>query len=213
MEIDKKALGQRIKTIRQSKGLTLEEFGKFFDNASKGVVSNWEKGTNIPNNARLKMIAQFGEKSVNELLYGSASEYEKRLIYEILTEIKNLAADNETVDLVYNRLPSRKYQSADIYNLDAGALYKRYKDFFDRLLDDTIIFDNEGLIDYSIDYIKKMKNNLEVNFKSSYESNFESSKNTFNNIQNILDTTIENISELKETPNSEFIDFDDKYPN
>ena len=213
MEIDKKALGQRIKTIRQSKGLTLEEFGKFFDNASKGVVSNWEKGTNIPNNARLKMIAQFGEKSVNELLYGSAVEYEKRLIYEILTEIKNLAADNETVDFVYNRLPSRKYQSADIYNLDAGALYKRYEDFFDRLLDDTIIFDNEGLVDYSIDYIKKMKNNLEVNFKSSHESNFESSKTTFNNIQHILDTTIENISELKETPNSEFIDFDDKYPN
>lgn len=74
MNIDKKALGQRIKSIRQSKGLTMEEFGKFFDNASKGVISNWEKGSNIPNNARIKMIAQFGGITVNELLYGPIRE-------------------------------------------------------------------------------------------------------------------------------------------
>ena len=67
MNIDKKALGQRIKSIRQDKGLTMEEFGKFFDNASKGVISNWEKGSNIPNNTRLKMIAQFGGRAIYSL--------------------------------------------------------------------------------------------------------------------------------------------------
>ena len=42
MDIDKKALGQRIKSVRKAKGLTLEEFGKLFDSpASRGVVSNW----------------------------------------------------------------------------------------------------------------------------------------------------------------------------
>jgi len=82
MNIDKKALGQRIKSIRQDKGLTMEEFGKFFDNASKGVISNWEKGSNIPNNARLKMIAQFGGISVDELLYGDFKSRIKKILLD-----------------------------------------------------------------------------------------------------------------------------------
>lgn len=90
MNIDKKALGQRIKSIRQAKGLTMEEFGKFFDNASKGVISNWEKGSNIPNNARLKMIAQFGGISVDELLYGNVE-----------ARIKNILLDKPGVDERY----------------------------------------------------------------------------------------------------------------
>lgn len=208
MEIDKKALGQRIKSIRQSKGLTMEQFGKFFDNASKGVVSNWEKGSNIPNNARLKMIAQFAEISVNELLYGSKEAYEKKLIYEIITKIKKLSADDEIVNAVYNRLPTRIYWGTDTYSLDADSMYKFHKDFFDKFLADTIVFNNWGLVDYSIGYIKKVKNSLEVNFKSSYESEFENSKKTYNAIQEILDTTIENIANLKDVPNSITLDFD-----
>jgi len=82
MNIDKKALGQRIKSIRQDKGLTMEEFGKFFDNASKGVISNWEKGSNIPNNTRLKMIAQFGGISVDELLYGDYKARIKKILLD-----------------------------------------------------------------------------------------------------------------------------------
>ena len=82
MNIDKKALGQRIKSIRQDKGLTMEEFGKFFDNASKGVISNWEKGSNIPNNTRLKMIAQFGGISVDELLYGDYQARIKKILLD-----------------------------------------------------------------------------------------------------------------------------------
>ncbi|MCI3029775.1 helix-turn-helix domain-containing protein [Desemzia sp. C1] len=69
MEIDKKAVGLRIKSIRISNGLTLEEFGKLFD-ASKGNVSLWEKGSSIPNNERLKQISRLGHISVDTLLYG-----------------------------------------------------------------------------------------------------------------------------------------------
>ena len=45
--IDKKALGLRIRAIRQEKGMTLEEFGKLFG-AGKGLVSRWENGLSIP---------------------------------------------------------------------------------------------------------------------------------------------------------------------
>lgn len=70
MKINKQLLGVRIQSIRQSKGLTMEEFGKIFG-ASKGVISNWESGRNIPNNDRLKRIAEFGNVTVPYLLYGS----------------------------------------------------------------------------------------------------------------------------------------------
>lgn len=44
IEINKEAVGIRIKQIRLEKGLTLEEFGKLVDNASKSIVSKWERG-------------------------------------------------------------------------------------------------------------------------------------------------------------------------
>lgn len=89
MEINKKNVGMRIKSIRKEKGLTLEEFGKFIDKASKGLVGNWERGDNLPNNARLKMIAQFGEISVNELLHGDFKSFCFNLFDETILEMKN----------------------------------------------------------------------------------------------------------------------------
>lgn len=70
-EIDKIAVGERIKQIRLEMGYTLEEFGELFNPiASKGVVSKWEKGRNLPNKKRLSDIAFQGQISVDELLHG-----------------------------------------------------------------------------------------------------------------------------------------------
>jgi len=46
----------------------MNDFGKLIDNASKGMVNNWEKGVNLPNKNRLKLIADFANISVEELL-------------------------------------------------------------------------------------------------------------------------------------------------
>lgn len=101
MEINPIEVGNRIKNIRKSKGLTLEEFGKFFENADKSLVSKWERGKAIPNNSRLKMIAQFGDISVNELLYGSRDE---QIYYLVNTEfneyVKKIKEEAEKVDNV-----------------------------------------------------------------------------------------------------------------
>lgn len=113
MNIDKKTLGQRIKSIRQSKGLTMEEFGKFFDNASKGVISNWEKGSNIPNNARLKMIAQFGGISVNELLYGDFKSFCFNLFDETIAELKE--NDPGFDDSTFNEGIAKEYFFKEMY--------------------------------------------------------------------------------------------------
>ena len=62
-------VGERIKSIRQSFGLSMSEFGQLFNPlASKGVVSKWENGRYLPNNTRLKRIAELGHISVDELI-------------------------------------------------------------------------------------------------------------------------------------------------
>lgn len=88
MNIDSQ-VGFRIKNIRQTNGLTLEQFGKLFG-ASKGNVSLWEKGSSLPSNERIKKIAQVGNMSVEELLYG-----EKTISNSELELIKKLTKENE----------------------------------------------------------------------------------------------------------------------
>lgn len=75
--INKKAVGARIKSIRLASGMTLEEFGKLFG-ASKGSVQGWEKGRNLTNKRRIKSIAAMANISVQDLLHGV-----KRYMYVI----------------------------------------------------------------------------------------------------------------------------------
>nr|DAF27049.1 MAG TPA: helix-turn-helix domain protein [Caudoviricetes sp.] len=75
--INKECVGARIREIRLSKGMTLEEFGKLFE-ASKGSAQGWEVGRNTPNPGRLKKIAEFANISVQDLLHGV-----KRYMYVI----------------------------------------------------------------------------------------------------------------------------------
>ena len=62
-------VGNRIKDIRLSLGLTMEEFGKLFDEpAAQSIISRWEVGKSVPNANRLKKIAELGDTTVQELL-------------------------------------------------------------------------------------------------------------------------------------------------
>ena len=64
-------VGCRIRSIRLSRGLTMEEFGRRIGVIHKANVNTWEKGVNLPNPDRLKIIAEFAGIKVDELLYGS----------------------------------------------------------------------------------------------------------------------------------------------
>lgn len=71
--LNKKAIGLRIKTIRKQNGLTMKEFGKLIGDAAQSLVTRWENGTSIPNNERIKKIAEIGNVSVSYLLYGKTT--------------------------------------------------------------------------------------------------------------------------------------------
>ena len=74
ININKNAVGSRIKQIRLNKGYTLEAFGKLFG-VSKSNVLKWEQGQSLPNKERLASISKIADMSVNELLYGSMDEF------------------------------------------------------------------------------------------------------------------------------------------
>lgn len=62
-------IGKKIYLIRKELGLNMEEFGKLFDPpVTKGTISKWENGKYLPNNERLKKIAELGKISVSQLL-------------------------------------------------------------------------------------------------------------------------------------------------
>lgn len=102
--INLKEVGRRIKAIRQDRGFSQQEFGEKLTNANKSLVSRWENGKNLPNNERLKSIAEIGDMTVEELLYGDTDKIKSLddVLYEqieqftdrknrVLQEVKLLA--------------------------------------------------------------------------------------------------------------------------
>ena len=113
--IDKKLVGERIKNVRQQKGMTLEEFGKMFG-ASKSNVRSWEIGKNLPNPERLKTIAKIADISVDTLLYGKMKER----ISKMLSLIAKTNPKFNSIDVrgvtrrIYHALPSMDYTNKEL---------------------------------------------------------------------------------------------------
>ena len=68
-KIDKKEVGSRIKNIRIKNGYNLKSFGELFGVTNCNVIK-WERGLSLPNKERLALICEYGNITVNELLYG-----------------------------------------------------------------------------------------------------------------------------------------------
>ena len=104
-DINKLLVGKRIRDIRLSLGLSMEEFGNRLD-TSKGAVNNWEKGKNLPNISRLKKIASFKNQSINQLLYGDFNSYVKHLIINIAKDKYDwdISDDPDFINHIFNRM-------------------------------------------------------------------------------------------------------------
>lgn len=116
--MNSRVLGTKIKAIRLSLGLNMEDFGKLFTpTAAKGTVSNWESGKYSPNNERIKKIAELGKITILELMGTTKfdwSELDKTLDLEAIQreveELENLDKDSKEYKLgmelanVYNKI-------------------------------------------------------------------------------------------------------------
>lgn len=106
ININKKAVGSRIKQIRTNKGYTLESFGKLFG-ASKSNVQKWETGFTLPNKERLASISKIADMTVNELIYGSISEYLENNFQNLFkqTKIEDVEFDeSKLIDKILNSI-------------------------------------------------------------------------------------------------------------
>ena len=102
-KIDKKAVGARIRAIREDIGMTMVEFGEWLE-TTQSAVSNWERGENLPNKYRIKRIATIGKISVQDLLHGV-----KRYMYVITySNYSGPIVRTDTYARVYTSLEAAK---------------------------------------------------------------------------------------------------------
>ena len=106
-EIDKKAVGGRIRAIREDIGMTMVEFGEWLE-TTQSAVSNWERGENLPNKYRIKRIATIGKISVQDLLHGV-----KRYMYVI-------TYSNYSSPIVQTNIYARVYTSLEAAKRDVS---------------------------------------------------------------------------------------------
>ena len=66
-------LNERIRKLRLAKGMTLQQVGDVFG-ISRGSVSSWESGVNIPDARKLAKLAEVLGTTVESLLTGSNVE-------------------------------------------------------------------------------------------------------------------------------------------
>lgn len=98
--LNKNEIGKRIKGLRTSRGMTLEQFGELFNPpASKSIVSRWEAGKSIPSNERLKVISHHFYVSTMYLLYGERTLTDVFSIGDGKTNIATDALDDLENDL------------------------------------------------------------------------------------------------------------------
>lgn len=140
MKVNNTEVGTRIKRIRLSKGMTLEEFGKLFG-ASKGSVQGWESGRNLPNPERLKSIAKIGDTTVEELLHGNKEQFIRQTAIELIRqyreEIRNGAPGKEVYLERYGEELSKSIVNMNLdYLLEVDR--ERVADTLQELIDNHI---------------------------------------------------------------------------
>lgn len=137
--IDKKATGQRIRSIRLRLGLTMEEFIERIDGkpgkGRSGTVNNWETGKNAPNSKRLKKIASLGGVTVDYLLHGTKvnSDNFNEVMEKILKQNSDSLSLEETSSPVLEKLEEYALESI-------SQLRQDHSDFDERVTNEMVLY-------------------------------------------------------------------------
>lgn len=141
MKKNKENIGQRIKAIRLSLGMTTKDFGALLG-ATDSNVSSWEKGRTSPNPERLRNIAKLGKMTVDELLYGSFKDNIVSLLIMFEIMLKNdKSVPTELHDSILKSLKNRYIDSngnliEDWYYYDSlEDLIKSFNDYGFRIIE------------------------------------------------------------------------------
>lgn len=90
--MDMQKIGRFLRTLRTEKGLTQEQLGQHIGTTGK-TISRWETGTYMPPVECLKLLSDFYEVSINELLAGerlSEEDYSDAAEKNISSALKHM---------------------------------------------------------------------------------------------------------------------------
>lgn len=198
--MDTKAVGRRIKNIRLQQGMTTEKFANIFheQSPSKGTISKWENGHYLPNNERLKRIAEVGETTVDYLLNGSI---EDAILNEINVYLDNLegielsrksrqcvtkeALQNSLKNPIINTI----YGDENEVNLFKSYIYDELSKAISRIFNQTD-YTNNGFIRF----ITLGLNNLEYEMKEYLDNGI--SADLYNETINVINKAKDDILNL-----------------
>lgn len=147
ININKKAVGSRIKQIRTNKGYTLESFGKLFG-ASKSNVQKWETGFTLPNKERLASISKIADLTVNELMYGSIDEFLENNLENFI--FNNPIISSELLCFNFFEITKKYLESKSKTINDISDIINLLEKDFDKILDyalDDYVQSNLFLLD------------------------------------------------------------------
>lgn len=131
MEANPVEVGQRIKKIRNQKGLSQKEFAKR-TKSTIPAISNWENGRNLPNKERLKSIADLANISVDELLHGDEDQIIISLVNEA-TESFFQKYENYISFAPYGKKDITRLQDVLKYNLVQFLTDEFYAEMYDEI--------------------------------------------------------------------------------
>lgn len=205
-------LGNRIKKIRLSRGMTMEKFGEEL-NTSKGTVNNWEKGRNKPNKENLKKIAELGGLSVDELLHGKLINLIRKKVDEVIENStmeysaeelrkirknKNEIINKNKIIFEYSIQFDDEKKMYDTINSSIRSFLHENKDINEKLLSETLYHLDDlrgGLHLHAVkDYVSN-RDKLERNFYKGvyvYESVEVLENGVDEKIYEQIDTTLKN---------------------
>ncbi|MGM0214297.1 helix-turn-helix domain-containing protein [Enterococcus sp. AZ109] len=164
--IDAKIVGSRIRQIRQNLGYSMAEFAtKIDEKAKSGTVSNWETGKNLPNNRRLKRIAELGNVSIFYLLEGKLTSTDmekapKGTIFELYQMFEG--SDNEIRENVINYSLDFLENYNDYDELETWSINNLY-----RILNTLRTIENEKLSKNTKDFILVLLQNLNFEIENN----------------------------------------------
>ncbi|WP_143875793.1 helix-turn-helix domain-containing protein, partial [Oenococcus oeni] len=78
-EIDKQLLGSKIKKLRLTHGMTLDELSDKLQAGGKQSVFNWESGISVPRRDTLRKISEVFHVSLTDLIIGATNS--ERIVF------------------------------------------------------------------------------------------------------------------------------------
>ena len=198
-------VGERIRKIIDSKGITLEQFGILIGDTPTSSVNNWLRGVSLPNKNRLKKIATIGNTTVDWIKWGSFEEYINTYLNELgyqhfISDYPNISR-KIFLDLKDNYNENFSLQSDyELLNPIINTIFrKNYTPIYNQYLKDLITSEIEPKIDM---YANKEHSISRKRFISRFHSNFNDllrrKEFKYGETKQILDSAIELLREMDE---------------